>query len=88
MKKITSTALHFLLMLGAGFAVEKPNFIFVDDLGYGDLGYGDLGLKHRQFHMLHKKKQPLSNLYVTLLKALDVPTEKFSDSTGSISEIV
>ena len=83
MKKITSTALHFLLMLGAGFAVEKPNFIFVDDPGYGDLG-----LKHRQFHMLHKKKQPLSNLYVTLLKALDVPTEKFSDSTGSISEIV
>jgi hypothetical protein len=51
-------------------------------------GGKNLGLKHGQFHMLHKKKQPLSNLYVTLLNALDVPTEKFSDSTGSIADIV
>ncbi|MEM7010666.1 MAG: DUF1552 domain-containing protein [Verrucomicrobiota bacterium] len=51
-------------------------------------GGANLGLKHGSFHMLGDTGQPLSNLYVTLLNALDVPTEKFSDSTGSLDAIV
>ncbi|MEK6239666.1 MAG: DUF1552 domain-containing protein, partial [Planctomycetales bacterium] len=51
-------------------------------------GGRNLGLKHGKFHMLDQAKQQLSNLYVTLLNALDAPTEKFSDSTGSLAEIV
>jgi len=51
-------------------------------------GGSNLGLKHGKFHMLGDRKMPLSNLYVTLLNALDVPTEKFSDSTGKLEVIV
>jgi hypothetical protein len=55
-------------------------------------GGKNLGLKHGKFHKFgdkdENKKVPLSNLYVTLLEALDVPTEKFSDSTGSLSGII
>jgi hypothetical protein len=55
-------------------------------------GGKNLGLKHGRFHSFDEKsenkKVPLTNLYVTLLNALDVPTESFSDSTGSLSAII
>lgn len=55
-------------------------------------GGKNLGLKHGKFHKFggkdENKKVPLTNLYVTLLEALDVPTERFSDSTGSLSGII
>ena len=51
-------------------------------------GGKNLGIKHGAFHMLNDSPQPLSNLYVTMLNALDVPTERFSDSTGALGLIV
>ncbi len=38
--------------------------------------------------ILVKKTPPLSNLYLTLIKALDVPARQFSDSSGTMLEIM
>ena len=46
-----------------------------------------LGLRHGQF-IEFADTTPLSNLLVTMLNRLDVPTESFVDSTGEISEIL
>ena len=50
-------------------------------------GGGDLGIKHGQ-HLRFADSIPMSNLLVTVLNRLDVPTEQFVDSTGEISELV
>lgn len=34
------------------------------------------------------RKVPLNNLYVTMLNTLDVPIQKFSDSTGSLDDVL
>ena len=47
-----------------------------------------LGLKQGAFHDFGKKAPPLANLYLTLIKALEVPAKQFSDSTGTISQIM
>ena len=39
-------------------------------------------------HDFGKKAPPLSNLYLTLIKALEVPAKQFSDSSGTIREII
>ena len=52
------------------------------------LGGDNLGLKHGTFHKLGDTKPPLSNLYLTLLNALDVPAKQFSDSSGTLSQIM
>ncbi|MDG2013359.1 MAG: DUF1552 domain-containing protein [Pirellulaceae bacterium] len=52
------------------------------------VGGDNLGLKHGTFHKLGDTKPPLSNLYLTLLNALGVPAKEFSDSTGTISQIM
>ena len=52
------------------------------------VGGEKLGLKHGTFHKLGDTKPPLSNIYLTLLNALDVPAKQFSDSSGTISEIM
>jgi hypothetical protein len=52
------------------------------------VGGEKLGLKHGTFHKLGDAKPPLSNMYLTLLNALDVPAKQFSDSTGTISQIM
>lgn len=47
-----------------------------------------LGLKHGHLHSFQgDRKVPLANLFTTLLNGLDVPTEKFADSTGEMTEI-
>ena len=51
-------------------------------------GGKNFGLKHGKFHMLQDRKVPLNNLYVTMLNALDVPTKKFSDSTGALDDVL
>jgi hypothetical protein len=51
-------------------------------------GGKNLGLRHGKFHMLQDRKVPLNNLYVTLLNALDAPTQKFSDSTGTLDDVL
>ena len=54
-------------------------------------GGKNLGLTHGKLHKFggnsQNKKVPLTNLYVTLLNALDVPADSYSDSTGLISGI-
>jgi hypothetical protein len=51
-------------------------------------GGGALGFKHGKLHAFEgKKKVPLANLFVTMLNALDVPTEKFADSTGAMTDL-
>ncbi len=52
------------------------------------VGGEKFGLRQGAFHDLGENAPPLSNLYLTLLNAMDVPVEKFSDSNGTTSEIV
>jgi hypothetical protein len=55
-------------------------------------GGKNLGLKHGKYHKFggknENKKVPLTNLYVTLLNTLDVPTKHFSDSTGTLDDVL
>lgn len=51
-------------------------------------GGNALGFKHGKLHAFEgPKKVPLSNLFVSMLNAVDVPTKSFADSTGEISEL-
>ncbi len=50
-------------------------------------GFRGLGLKHGRFLEL-PDSTPLSNLFVTILNRLDVPSGSFADSTGELPEIV
>ena len=52
------------------------------------IGGEKLGLKQGEFHDFGKTAPPLSNLYLTLLNALDVPAQQFSDSDGTIADIL
>lgn len=49
-------------------------------------GGSDLGMKHGQFLKLGED-MPLSNVFVTMLNRLGVPTESFADSTGECTEL-
>jgi len=51
-------------------------------------GGSKLGFKHGKLHGFEgEKKVPLANLFVSMLNAVDVPTKKFADSTGAMSEL-
>lgn len=51
-------------------------------------GGKNLGFKHGKLHeFVGAKKVPLANLFVTMLNALDVPVERFADSTGDMSQL-
>jgi len=52
------------------------------------VGGEKLGLRQGTFHQLGDTTPPLSNMYLTLLNALDVPAERFSDSTSTFSQIM
>lgn len=52
-------------------------------------GGNKLGIKHGSLHAFEgDKKVPLSNLYVSLLNSVGVPTKSFADSTGAMTEIL
>ena len=51
-------------------------------------GGENLGLKHGTYHQLSDSTPPLSNVYLTLLNALDVPVTQFSDSNSTFSQIL
>lgn len=52
-------------------------------------GGKNMGFKHGRLHeFVGDKKVPLSNLFVTMLNAMDVPVERFADSTGSLTELL
>lgn len=47
-----------------------------------------LGFKHGKLHAFEgSKKVPLANLFVSMLQAVDVPVEKFADSTGEMNQL-
>jgi hypothetical protein len=49
-------------------------------------GGNKLGFNHGKLHdFIGDKKVPMANLYVSMLNAVDVPTEKFADSTGEMT---
>ncbi|MFT5527311.1 MAG: hypothetical protein ACI9G1_005557 [Pirellulaceae bacterium] len=50
-------------------------------------GGSKLGIKHGQFRKFDENKARLADLFVSMINALDVPTEKFGDSTGDLGEI-
>ena len=50
-------------------------------------GGENLGLKHGEYTVFDEKHEPMSNLFVSMLNTLGVPTKKFSDSTGPLSAI-
>lgn len=52
-------------------------------------GGNNLGFRHGFLHeFAGEKKVPLANLFVTMLNAIDVPVEKFADSTGNMSQLL
>ncbi|MEX0866405.1 MAG: hypothetical protein WD030_03535, partial [Pirellulales bacterium] len=52
-------------------------------------GGNALGFKHGKLHAFEgDKKVPLANLFVTMLNAVDAPTERFADSTGQMTEVL
>ena len=52
-------------------------------------GGNRLGFRHGQLHDFRGKNwQPLSNLFVSMLNAVDVPVEKFADSTGNMNQLL
>jgi hypothetical protein len=47
------------------------------------------GLKHGAHHAFKRDNNlPLSNLFVTLLQQLGVPTDSFGSSTGSLNHLL
>lgn len=51
-------------------------------------GGNRLGFEHGRLHSFEdERKVPLSNLFVSMLNAIDVPTERFADSTGELTEM-
>jgi len=51
-------------------------------------GGNKLGFKHGSLHSFEgEKKVPLANLFVSMLNAVDVPTQKFADSTGEMTQL-
>ena len=49
-------------------------------------GGNKLGIKHGNLHdFTGAKKVPMANLFTSMLNAVDVPTEKFADSSGTMS---
>lgn len=52
-------------------------------------GGKNMGFKHGSLHeFVGDKKVPMANLFVTMLNAMDIPAEKFADSTGSLTELL
>ena len=51
-------------------------------------GGSALGFEHGRLHRFTgDKKVPLANLFVSMLRAVDVPVERFADSTGPMTEL-
>ena len=50
-------------------------------------GGNKLGVKHGHFRKFDENKKRLSDMFVSMMNAVGVPTEKFSDSTTNLDEI-
>ncbi|MBM4074687.1 MAG: DUF1552 domain-containing protein, partial [Planctomycetes bacterium] len=50
------------------------------------VGGGNFGLSHGTYW--HKDKTPMSNMFLSLLQALDIPETSFADSTGPLRDSI
>ena len=46
-----------------------------------------MGVKHGSYHVFDEKTTPMSNLFVSMLHAVDVSADKFADSTGPLPAV-
>ena len=74
---------HTLVMYGSSNSNTHNNNNYPLMLAGGN----GLGFKHGQL-LSHNSSTPMTNMFVTMLNRLDVPTESFVDSTGEMSELV
>ncbi len=51
-------------------------------------GGRNLGIKQGQFHDMSTQEARMSDLLLTMLQQIDVPSQSFSDSTGALGEIL
>ena len=52
-------------------------------------GGKNMGFKHGYQHeFVGEDKVPMANLFVTMLQAMDIPQEKFADSTGNLNQLL
>lgn len=72
-----------IILYGSGTSTEHNPRNFPLILAGGQ----NFGLKHGHHHRF-EESVPMSNLLLTLLQQLDTPIDRFSDSTGTISEIL
>ena len=75
---------HSMLVYGA--AISDGNAHLYDDLPIALLGGSAFGLKGGR-HLRFPSDTPLSNLFLTLLDKLGVPTEQLGDSTGKLEHL-
>lgn len=50
-------------------------------------GGSNLGVQHGSYTKFDEKETPMSNLFVSMLNAVDVPTDSFADSTGKLPAV-
>ncbi|MEO0452819.1 MAG: DUF1552 domain-containing protein [Verrucomicrobiota bacterium] len=50
-------------------------------------GGSNMGVKHGTYTVFDERHEPMSNLFVSMLNAVGVETDRFSDSTGKLSHI-
>jgi len=75
---------HTLFLYGTG--ISDSNTHFHDDLPIALIGGKAAGIKGGRF-IRFPKATPLSNLHLTILENLGVPTEKLGDSTGKVGRL-
>jgi len=78
--------------------LENSMVVFASDLRDGNrhsprnlpivlAGSGGGKIKTGQ-HLVFEKETPLANLYLTMLQAMNLPHQKFGDSTGTLTGLV
>ncbi len=72
-----------IVLYGSGTSTEHNPRNFPLVLAGGN----NIGLKHGE-HLRYEESIPMSNLLLTILQQLGTPIDTFSDSTGTISEII
>jgi hypothetical protein len=50
-------------------------------------GGENLGIKHGSYTVFNEKETPMSNLFVSMLNAVDAPVDQFADSTGELPAV-
>jgi len=75
---------HTVLLMGGAQISSHSGKSFPTLLAGGK----KLGFAHGQHVKWESEKQPMSNLYLTILQQLGCPVKSFKESTGSLSELL